>query len=74
VVEIKGSHELGGSQGKGPRVGCSKSRSHEIARSKDSHWIQRMRGPSNQEPHRLSHVWGFGGRKESFSTSQVAKC
>jgi hypothetical protein len=26
VAEIKGSHELGGSQGESPKVGCSKSR------------------------------------------------
>jgi hypothetical protein len=33
VAEIKGSRELGGSQGESPRVGCSKSRSCEIMRS-----------------------------------------
>jgi hypothetical protein len=26
VAEIKGSHELGGSQGESPNIGCSKSR------------------------------------------------
>jgi hypothetical protein len=28
-----GSRELGSSQGESPRVGCSKSRSHEVTRS-----------------------------------------
>jgi hypothetical protein len=42
------SRELGGSQGESPGVGCSKSRSGEIARSKDSHWIQVKGGPLDQ--------------------------
>jgi hypothetical protein len=46
------------SQGESPRVGCSKSQSHEIMRSEDSHWIQVTGGPLDQEPHRLSHIQG----------------
>jgi hypothetical protein len=56
-----GSRELRSSQGEGPRVGCSKSRSREIARSEDNRWIQITGGPLDQEPHRLSRVRGFGG-------------
>jgi hypothetical protein len=56
-----GSRELEGSQGESPRVGCSKSRSCEIARSKDNHWIQRTGGPLDQEPHRLSCIRRFEG-------------
>jgi hypothetical protein len=103
VAEIQGSRELGGSQGKSPKVGCSKSR---VAKSREDqdrpseedrwqrsrdlvnsevrkvraqrlgapsrewrsreeetdHWIQRMGGPLDQEPHRLrAQIWGFGG-------------
>jgi hypothetical protein len=56
-----GSCELGGSQGEDPRVGCSKSRSCEIARSGDSCWIQVTGGPLDQEPHHISCIRGFGG-------------
>jgi hypothetical protein len=48
VAEIKGSREIGGSQGESPKVGCSKSRSCEITRSKDSRWIQVKGGPLDQ--------------------------
>jgi hypothetical protein len=48
VAEIKGSHELRGSQGKSARFGRSKLRSCEITRSKDSHWIQVKGGPLDQ--------------------------
>jgi hypothetical protein len=74
VAEIKGSRELRGSQGESLRVGCSKSRSHEIARSEDSHWIQVMGGVLDQEPHRISRIRGFGGWEDLVSTSEVAKC
>jgi hypothetical protein len=74
VAEIKGSRELGSSQGESPRVGCSKSRSHKIARSEDNRWIQVTGGPLDQEPHCLSCIRGFRGWKESLSTSEVVKC
>jgi hypothetical protein len=61
VEEIKGSHEIGGSQSESPKVGCSKSRSCKITRSDDSHWIQRMRGPLDQKPHHVSHLRRFRG-------------
>jgi hypothetical protein len=56
-----GSRKLGSSQGEGPRVGCSKSRSREIARSEDNRWIHITGEPLDQEPHRLSCVRGFEG-------------
>jgi hypothetical protein len=61
VAEIKGSHKLGGLQGESPKVGCSKSRSCEIVRSKDNHWIQVTGGPLDQEPHYVSCIRGFEG-------------
>jgi hypothetical protein len=61
VAEIRGSHELGGSQGESPRVGCSESQSCEIMRNEDNRWIQKTGGPLDQEPHRISHIRGFEG-------------
>jgi hypothetical protein len=40
-----GSREHRSSQGKGPRVGCSKSQSREVTRSEDNRWIRIMGGP-----------------------------
>jgi len=85
VAEINGStdvpkklecrlHELRASQGESPRVGCSKSRSCEITRSKDGHWIERMGGPLDQEPHRLSRIRRFRGWKDLVLTAEVMKC
>jgi hypothetical protein len=48
VAEIKGSRELGGSQGESPGVGCSKSRVAKSRGEKDSRWIQVKGGPLDQ--------------------------
>jgi hypothetical protein len=61
VVEIKGSHELGGSPGESPKTWVLQVASGEIVRSEDSHWIQVTGGPLDQEPHRISRIRGFGG-------------
>jgi hypothetical protein len=50
VAEIKESHELGGLQGKSPKVGCSKSRVAKsrgveiVIRSREweDHWIRNL--------------------------------
>jgi hypothetical protein len=64
------------SQGEGPRVGCSKSRSREIARSEDNRWIQVTGGPLDQEPHRLSRIRGVRRLKGvvfDFTSSEVPR-
>jgi hypothetical protein len=76
VAEIKGSRELGGSQGKSPRVGCSKSRVAKSrgaetvvgSREREDRWI---RTPWR---YRISGVRGFEGWKGSLPTVEVAKC
>jgi hypothetical protein len=51
-------------------------RSHEITRSVDSRWIQVTGGPLDQEPHRLSCIWGFERLKGvvfDFMSSEVSR-
>jgi hypothetical protein len=53
VADIQGSHELGGSQGKSPKVGCSNSgvakpREDQDRPSKEDRW-QRSRDLVNSE-------------------------
>jgi hypothetical protein len=64
------SRELGGSQGESPKVGCSKSRSCEIARSEDSHWIQVKGGPLDQS---LIAYRAFGGSEVERTSSRLQK-
>jgi hypothetical protein len=61
VAEMKGSRELGGSPGESPKTWVLQVVSGKIARSEDSHWIQRMGGPLDQEPHCILPIQGFGG-------------
>jgi hypothetical protein len=67
VEEIKGSRELGGSQGESPKIGCSKSRVIKSrarttvgSRSREDHWIR-------VSP-RLSPIQRFEGAGEPNST------
>jgi hypothetical protein len=53
--------ELGGSQGESPKVGCSKSRSCEIARSEGQPLDPGQGRTVGSEPHRAYHA--FGGRR-----------
>ena len=69
MAEIKGSGELGGSQGKSPKVGCSKSRVAKSrgeektigSRERDDHWIRNpiayrtFRGSEFERNHFLLH-------------------
>jgi hypothetical protein len=75
VAEIKGSRELGGSQGESPGVGRSKSRSREIVRSEENRWIQVTGGPLDQEPHLLlrSGVQRLKGVIFDFTSSEVPR-
>ena len=57
MVEIQGSRELGGSQGKSPKVGCSKSRVAKPRENQDhpfeeEKW-QRSRDLVNSEVHKV---------------------
>jgi hypothetical protein len=61
-----GPRELESLQGEGLRVGCSKLRSHEIARSEDNRWIQIMGGPLDQETHHLSGIRGSKVERSHF--------
>jgi hypothetical protein len=54
VAEIKGSRELGGSQGKSPRVGCSKSR--EVVKSRGVKTTVRSRSREDRWIRASSHV------------------
>jgi hypothetical protein len=62
--------ELGSLQGESPKVGCSKSRSCEITRSKDSHWIQVKGGPLDQS---LIAHHAFGGSEVERTSSRHQK-
>jgi hypothetical protein len=54
-------HELGGSQGESPGVGCSKLQSCEIARIKENRWIQVAEDRWIRVLSCLSHIQRFGG-------------
>ena len=53
MAEIQGSHELGGSQGKSPKVGCSKSRvakpREDLSRPSEEDRWRRSRDLTNSE-------------------------
>jgi hypothetical protein len=68
VAEIKGSRELGGSQGESPKIGCSKSR---VAKSRGARTVVGSRSSEDRwirvSP-RLSRIHRFEGAEEPDST------
>jgi hypothetical protein len=63
VAEIQESRELGGSQGKSPKVGCSKSR------------VAKCREPSREnmwQDHKVGPAWLTGGHALPGERSQCS--
>jgi hypothetical protein len=77
VAEIQGTRELGGSRGRSPKVGCSKSRmakprEDQSRPSEEDRW-QRSRDLVNSEVHRVRvQVFGTPSRETRGARKKVA--